>query len=722
MNRCTYKFINPRQFALTYALCGALSLAHATDQSALSEIIVNATLTNTTLQDSTSATSIISGDDIVKSQKRFIAEHLTSAPNVNFSSGASRGRYFQIRGTGERSQFVDPINPSVGLYIDGIDFSGFANVANLFDIERIEILRGPQGSSAGANASAGLINIVSNAPTQVFGAEITGGLNSIDGNNGDIDGHHTGLMLNGALSDSVNARLSVMQNYSDGFTDNVYLNRDDTSQIDEILARGKLHWTLNDDVLIASTLFFSEVDNGYDGFTLDNTRQTITDEPGFDKQTTRAVSIKPKITLSEKSVLSLNFSHSDDEIDYGYDEDWTFTGFDIAGYTSFDRYLRQRKNTTVDIRVNTIASSLEWSSGIYLKQQTVDLNRNYRFDANFNGQYDADEFSPFRSEYDSESAALYAEVKLHATDILTLSSGLRFEHISSDYRDSLGEMITPSDTLWGGHLSASLALNDQLNLFSRLSRGFKAAGINADGASSLPANSKSYDDESLLNIELGSNFDSKSGKVRGQITAFFQQRKDAQIKQSLVTPITPPNCPCSFEDYIDNANETEHYGLELESFYQAHDRLTFSLSVGYLKAEFSDYLRLTEGAGGTVIAEDLDGRNVANAPEYQFALDTTFGITDNLTLWLQLEGRDQYFFSNRHDGQSTAYELLNGSLTYSIDSWEVALWSKNLANANYYTRGFGSFGNDPRKGYVTEPYYQFGEPREIGVRATYKIQ
>jgi outer membrane receptor protein involved in Fe transport len=150
-------------------LIGLLSLAVSFStigqQVYIEDIIVRAEFRPVNIMETPNSISLISADNIAERNANFLTEVLASAPNLNYSSGASRGRYFQIRGIGERSQFVDPLNPGVGLMIDGIDYSTLGAAATMFDVEQVEVLRGPQGTLFGANALAGMINISSKAPT-----------------------------------------------------------------------------------------------------------------------------------------------------------------------------------------------------------------------------------------------------------------------------------------------------------------------------------------------------------------------------------------------------------------------------------------------------------------------------------------------------------------------------------------------------------------------------
>ena len=203
-------------------------------------------------------------------------EVLSRAANVNLTSGASRARFFQIRGIGERSQFVEPLNSSVGLIVDEVDLSGLGGAATLFDVQQVEVLRGPQGTLYGANAMAGLINVVTPDATE----NLSGSL-QVDAGNYSARG--AGGVLAGPISDEIGFRISARAYEDDGFIDNIYLNRDDTNARDEHSLRAKVQGKLSEGTwqIAAGSV---DVDNGYDAFSLDNNRNTRSDEPGRDAQ------------------------------------------------------------------------------------------------------------------------------------------------------------------------------------------------------------------------------------------------------------------------------------------------------------------------------------------------------------------------------------------------------------------------------------------------------
>jgi outer membrane receptor protein involved in Fe transport len=166
----------------------------------------------------------------------------------------------------------------------------------------------------------------------------------------------------------------------------------------------------------------------------------------------------------------------------------------------------------------------------------------------------------------------------------------------------------------------------------------------------------------------------------------------------------------SFTDYFGNAAEGKNYGIETEFNWSVSDAVAFFGTVGWLETEYD-----------IPMSDALDRREQAHAPGYQFSLGSRIKIAHRLSFTIDIEGKDKFFLSSRHSSKTQRYELLNAAISYQSDDWELSFWGRNLTDKDVIVRGFGSFGNDPRKGYITEPYYQFGAPRVLGLTVKYEI-
>jgi hypothetical protein len=160
-----------------------------------------------------------------------------------------------------------------------------------------------------------------------------------------------------------------------------------------------------------------------------------------------------------------------------------------------------------------------------------------------------------------------------------------------------------------------------------------------------------------------------------------------------------------------------NYGFELELLWVINNKLEVSSSLGILETEFKNFKSYShinaDPANGTFF--DLSGRDQSHAPNYQFNFLINYNFNENIFINFNIESKDEFYFSDRHGSKSDSYTLLNFLIGYKIKTWEINLFGKNLTDEDYQTRGFGSFGNDPRKFYVTEPYNQYAAPRVIGV-------
>ena len=702
----------------------------------IDEIIVTAELSDNSLYRLPISASVIDEEVIKNRDAQHIEDILFSIPNINYSTGSSRGKFLQIRGIGERSEFTEPVNYSVGVIIDGIDFTGISLAASTFDIEQIEVLRGPQGTIYGANALAGLVNIVSNKPEEEFYSEISGSFS-------EFDGRSLGFVFTGPLNENSGFRFGVKKYENDGFIKNQYLQTDETNNIDELVSRFKIYMD-SDNQLLEVNFLYSDIDNGYDAFSLDNTRITLSDKPGHDRQETFAGSLKYLKDFS-KINLEVLLSFADSDLEYGYDEDWSNIGIcdqtpcdsKVFGfdwwYSSFDNYIRNNENFTFDTRLLSKGNN-DWILGLYYRNQKINLIREYTYLEN-----------NFKSSFDTENIALYGQYEYPLSETIDIEVGLRVESRDADYVDNNGPApdgffciaIYPkpesclfnneynnSEDFWGGKIVIKNQINDNLFSYFLISQGYKPGGINIEG--NVTNENLEYDSETMINYELGIKGNLNKNFLF-QTSIFYQDREDVQTKQSIVTSINSGEqgglCPCSFTDYIGNAVKGSNYGLEMELIWLINNELDLFFNLGLLETEFNNYLSFSHVDSDLEngIPVNLNGREQSHAPRYQLSLGMNYKITDNLFIKFDIEAKDEFYFSDRHNVQSDDYVLFNLLLGYQKESWEFNIFGKNLSDEDYQTRGFGSFGNDPRKFYATEPYFQFGAPRVIGVNGKRKF-
>jgi len=686
-------------------ICLAVPLSAAADNVALDTQTVTADFRKTDLQQIPEAVTVVGNEQIEARSAEHLEQVLSFAPNVNFASGASRGRYFQIRGIGERSQFTDPVNPSVGVLIDGIDITGLGAAATLFDVQQVEILRGPQGTRFGANALAGMINITSTEPTKDFSGYATAKA-------GNYSSYGIGGAASGSLSESIQARIAVHGFESDGYMENDFLNKDDTQNYDEKIARAKLNWQPSADSELKLTLLYVDIDNGYDAFTFDNSRRTLSNQPGNDSQDTTAFSLAWNQDINSALRFESTISASTSSAEYSYDEDWAYIGMHPDEYSSFDQYLRDYDRDSIDLRLlsgvdgRIFADTTDWVVGVYYMNRGEDMKRNYTYDA-----------AQYRSELDITSASVYGELKTWFSPALSLTYGLRAENWQNAFTDNADTLEAANadldedtdETLYGGKIILEgLIANDHLAYLS-LARGYKAGGINTDP--DISEENRVFDTEFNNTAELGLKSSLLNDSLHTRLAAFYIQRKDQQVKSSYA--FFEDGQP-QFQDYLANAAEGKNYGLELESSWDITDRLNWIFSYGWLQTEFVDYHYDT--ADGEY---NKDGRRQSHAPQNSLATAVSYDLTSALSFRIESEAKDSFYFSDSHDEQAKAYVLWHARIAYRINQLELAFSGRNLTDADVETRGFGGFGNDPRDGYAEHRYVQLGDPRTYMAEAKY---
>lgn len=662
--------------------------------SDIERVVVSGDFRQTTLDQLSASATILDQERLRSRQPSHIDSVLNSIPNVNFAAGASRGRFVQIRGIGERSQFAEPINPSVSFIVDEFDFSGLAAAGLIFDTKQLEVYRGPQATLYGTGALAGAVKLSSNdvgsdAPDYVE-ARI---------------GNKESYRVEGATGDDINTdwgyRVALVHNRSDGFVENTFLNRSDTAKIDETALRFAVEGSVDERTTLALTYRWYDIDNGYDAFSLDNDNKTLSDEPGFDEHQTHAVSAR-STTNTAAGDLILIATHASHNIAYGYDEDWTFTGFHPWGYTSFDAYYRDVETQTGEMRfVSSDSAALfdgmtDWTIGLFYKSTEEKLLRQYTY-------LDSD----FASEYTPTTTAIYAQTESRLNENLVLVAGLRVENYDFDYADNNQLTRAFDTTMVGGKIALQYTQGDHF-YYGSISRGYKGAGFNPD--SRVNDNQRFFDEEYNWNYEVGVKGPLLTPDLIARAAIFYMDRKDTQVSDFDV--ITRDDGTAGFVDIIDNADLGTNKGAELELSWIASEAWQLDASVGYLSATFEGYTL----ADGTEVSEQRQ----AQSPKWTANLYSEYALTDNMLWRVDVDYKSEYRFSDGHDVTSPSTTLVNSEIVVLHGDWQTSLWVQNAFDREYYTRGFGGFSNDPRDEYAfDEPYYQIGNGRQFGVTVKY---
>lgn len=679
----------------------------------LEEVVVTATLRQQSLVEAPVSVTVLDRQTLRDAGRQHFEDVLTAVPNLSYASGTSRPRFFQIRGIGEREEWQGAPNPSVGFLIDGIDFSGMGMPGTLFDVDRIEVLRGPQGLHYGANALGGLIVMRGREPEDTFGF-------STEASIGEYDSQSLGAVATGPVESLNSAWRVAVQNFrSDGFRQDVYLGRDDTMDRDELTARAKWRWQPSENTTVDLTWLHADLDNGYDAWSIDNTRTSLADRPGKDAQRSDGAALRVDTSAGRLGRLTVTATLSDSETQYSFDSDWgNAQSWAPYTYDYFDRQQRDRRGRSLEARITSEEAAsprgLTWVAGVY------GLDVDEELDSTSQGVY-VDPFFPeysgstdkrVLSDYDAQNVAVYAQVEAPFSEQWGWSFGLRGEQRNADYsdlRNDAGELSgideSARDTMWGGQATLHFDQREHLRWFATVSRGYKAGGFNIGDAAEAQAE---FLPEYLVGLDVGMKAQWLDGRLYTDITAFHMKRTDMQvaISRQLVR-----GDPSSYLLYTDNASGGRNMGIESSVRWRASAQLEVGGTLGLLRTRYSGFRPDEE-------SEPSD-RDQAHAPEYQASVNATWRHPLGWMARVDVVASDNYYFdvpdveAAKNNYRSASYSLTHLKAGYESDHWAVYAWGRNVLDEDYYTRGF-FFGNEPPD-FAARRYTQLGEPRQFGV-------
>jgi iron complex outermembrane receptor protein len=697
----------------------------------LEEVVVSEFRRSSNL-DVNSSITVMNRDTIESATLQHFEELVRLVPNMNFSGDGSRARYFQLRGIGELEQYEGAPNPSIGFIIDDIDLSGVGGISSVFDIQSVEVLRGPQATRFGASALAGMVYVQSVDPAEQKSvtAEVLAGSDET---------FAAGVAAGASLTDSLAGHFSLHHYQSNGFYDNLWLGIDDSNERDEWTGRGKLLWDLGKGWEAKLSFLYANFDNGYDAWSPENGRVTFSNNPGRDEQKTLGGSFKVTgpVNSSVDFVSITGYAHSDVlfsfDGEWGNDDYWSPYGYD---YVYSDQ--RDRDSLTQEFRLlsspqgRLFSGHTDWVLGVYAQrlEESDDILSIGLYDdsADYPESYCAPclDHTSLQSAYRSNNYSVFGRLDSELADHLKLNLGLRYEHWKARYTDFFTDFIygipdqpvthsfQPAENLWGGDVSLDYQLSDQARLYALVSRGYKAGGFNPSLARALVPEAGLgeaaivYDPEHVTSFETGVKGLWLDGKLSFEAAVFYMDRQDMQLRSS----VQYTDNPNDFVFITSNA-KGHSWGLESSVAWQVSDFWQLHGSLGLLKSKIDEYALEREAD----IQGELIGREFAHAPPYTLNLGASFATPAGWVARLDFNAVGSYYFDYSHDEKSGSMQTVNLKIGKQWSHWSVYAWVRNLFDETWYTRGF-SFGLEP-PWFERTLYTRLGDPRQFGMTASY---
>ncbi|MCY4282701.1 MAG: TonB-dependent receptor [Gammaproteobacteria bacterium] len=714
------------------AVLTAVTVTAQEQGSLLEEVIVTAEKRSESLQDLSQAVTALSGEEIDNRNLTTFVDLSSIAPGVTVAKNEGFKTVIAIRGVGNEANQNAIANPSVSYHLDGIYVaSPYALQTDFLDLERIEVLRGPQGTLFGQNSTGGAINVITKAPdTEEFSgkADLTVGNYNLIRARGSV---------NIPISDTLALRASAASHNHDGFSRNITLDQG-LDQADSFSGRARLLWAPADNLRFNLTVqYYDENTNGaaQKGLldTTPNPRRLRQDWDNSYQLESQLYSLVAEWDLPVFTVKSLT-SYQDDDVAVVRDNDRHDFGDLISRGTFllpsiFDPESNRQKTFTQELNLissEPLFGKLDWTAGVFYLDTEVDIFIREYLDFNTDGVYGpgtvtVEEVLAFGGEVgfisDSkpqrESISVYGQGTYNLTDSLRLIAGLRYtdDEVYSEVTNFFGRggtaiLETSSDKLTGRGV-VEMDLNDTTMVYASYTRGFKPGGSNLTyGREDIIAPIvvlPTYADETVDAWELGIKTDFADNRVRVNAAAFYYDYKNLQYQA------TDPEL---FEGGVGNLPASEIYGAELELLAFITDSLTLDARLAWLETEITEsHLALdnvrSDDATNALLAQganqfsdevqraraaaitDVKGNELAKTPN--FTADVMLRYRGRLGDWGDFSASAQYIhrdgfqhriFNNPRTDDVPSYDVVNLMLTITPDGypWYVELMGMNLTD------------------------------------------
>ncbi|MBA4010311.1 MAG: TonB-dependent receptor [Phenylobacterium sp.] len=720
---------NPRPALLaSVALAGAVAWSGsaaaedaAADAPSVEELIVTAERRATNLQETPIAISAFSAQTLADRKIDNIRDLAGSVPNLSVSrvTISHTTQTYSLRGVGESDPIQEPV---LAVYVDDVYIPRqIGSMVEFNDLERIEVLRGPQGTLYGRNSSAGALRIITRDPGRDLRLKGEVGL----GNYGAVD---VRALVEGPLTDTLSGSFSYIHHKRDGVTDDPTLGHD-VNRINLDAYRAKLRWTPNDrlDALLTINALRDRSDTRsyipvrQPGGVFDKTKSYSEVPPTQDLDQISG-SLRITYDLSDRLQLKSISAYGGfnlNPVNYDNDGEAALIQKNLIHYN--DQYYTQ------EIQLNGDYGAVTFTTGLFYLHERFFVERDgYSRRNALNtdpvttpGNYN---FLRAHNVTNTDAYAVFGEATWSVSDKLKLTGGLRWTNEEKTFTfdnavlNLAGQVVAPSikgeaQKIWSAitpKLSVQYAWTPDVLGYLTYSKGFKSGGFD-NRATRLDLATLPFAPEDVITYEAGLKSEWLDHRLRANLAVFYNDYQNLQVAFY---------DPAYVGSRRGNAGQAHSYGVELETDARLSEQLSAQFSAGYLFAIYDEY----KGAGGAGV--DADGNRLTNSPRWSLSGGLTWDVPVDIPGALRLGVNAQYqtkTYSNAipsPGGQHTipAQGFLNAVATWTSPDprWSLVLSGRNLLDSDKpvsatYTPSTGVY------------YQNFPDPRTVLLTLRYAL-
>jgi iron complex outermembrane receptor protein len=683
----------------------------------LEEVIVTARKREEGAQSVPLSISAFSADQLDTLKVRDLTNLAVGMPNVSLEDiGTSRGTAnFSIRGLGINSS-IPSIDPAVGVFVNGV-YMGVNNgiLFDVFDLESVEVLRGPQGTLFGRNVTGGAVLLNTKKP----GDELEGTARyAVDtGDEGGINSYYMGA-IGGPITDNLGARLVLYYNDDEGKWENEY-NGDDFGEMKQKMARGTVVWTPTEATEFILRYEYIDIDgdgpasqthtNGsgvpgaFVNFDRDDTKFSI-DEEGYQESDTDFVTAEFNwdIGFGDGTITNIFGYRNYDGKSLGDIDAQPVWLFHAPAWLKSEQYSNElRYNGVFADKANVTVGGLYYTNDIDYHERrnlvgiaTGGVAPGVSFDGG--GEYTVDTYN------------LFAQVDYDLTDKWTLTAGVNYSYEEKDVKvasisANINSPYDPANSCnivtgnpnpcpfdfvddddWDNvapKLGATYNINDDSRIYGHWTRGYRSGGYNLRNTSFNPADTPGpFDEEEVNNYEIGYKSSHSWGVLNAAV--FYNEIDDMQRELNL------PSQGVGVIQLVRNTADATMTGIEVDGTFRLTDSLLMLASVGYVDAEY-DTVRLDLNGDGVVDGKDED-LDIPRAPEWTYSLgfthDLDIGNWGFMTSRINYAYRDDMAFTDNNLGTIDEAEVLDAGLDFKTNGghWVFSLYGRNLLDNNWH--------------------------------------